>query len=122
MESKSGKQGLATRIGAILIFGPALFLLVILFLLKTGSTDLDLGWIFLLSGVAFLAFTTIRNFISTIGTSTKRAISTEAEMGLIGIGLGLVSPLAMLSYYFYGVAVLSVMIYFAKIFIFKERA
>ena len=118
----SRKQGFATSICAILIFGPALFLLVTLFLLKTGSTNFDLGWIFLLTGIAFLAFTTTRNFIITIGTSTKKAISTEAEMGLIGIGLGLVSPLAMLSYYFYGVAVLSVMIYFAKIFIFKERA
>ena len=122
MASGSGRQDLAIRICAVLIFGPALFLLVTMFLQGAGSASPGLGWMFLLVGMALLAFATTRNYIGTIGRGTQGVFSAEAEMGILGIGLGMVAPLGMLSYYFYGIAVLSVIIYIAKIFIIGERA
>ena len=122
MASGSGRQDLAIRVCAVLIFGPALYLIVTLFLQGAGSAKPGMGWMFVLLGMALLAFATTRNYIGTIGTGAKSTYSAEAEMGILGIGLGMVSPLAMLSYYFYGIAVLSVIIYIAKIFVYKEEA
>jgi hypothetical protein len=120
---QQNKQDLVIRICAILIFGPSLFIMVtLLFFPQKSSTILDFGWVLLLLGTTFLAFSTTKNFIDTIGMNAKKVVSTEADMGIISTGLALVSPLALLSYYFYGVVILSAIIFFAKIFIFKDRA
>jgi hypothetical protein len=124
MEPRSttpNRSDLIVRIGAVVVFGPLLVILILPFLSPGTSAFPPLGWIFLLAGSAFLAFTTLHNFAYSIGIRSKKIISTEAEMGIIGLGLALISPSVLLAGYFYFLVILSAVLIFTGLFMLKDK-
>ena len=109
-----------TRICALVILGSGILIFLAQFWFVESSLRPGMGWIFLLLGSAFLSFDVTTAFIHSIGTDQKRKISFETSLGIIGTGLVFTSPSVMMSYYFVGVVVLSVMIVLAKIFLNKR--
>ena len=116
------EKDLATRICALAILGPGLFIFLAQVWFVESSLRPGIGWIFLLLGSSFLSFDVTTYFINSIGTDKKRNISFETALGIIGAGLVFTSPSVMMSYYFGGIVVLSAIIVFAKIFLIKEQA
>lgn len=89
-------------------------LLILLLSIFTTSIKLDLGWMAVLAGVGFLSIDTVR--ITLQNWQNTRGIDIAPSAGLITIGLGAITKEPWLSSFFYGVAILTGILYLVKIF------
>lgn len=109
------------RLSGLFILGPALAIIAAYLILPKDQVIPSAGWLFILLGIAFLAFTTVRNFLITLRARPSHILFTETDMGLIAIGLALVAPSMWLTYYFYYLVILSAAMVLGRIFVDGRR-
>ncbi len=112
---KIDRRDLWLRISAVCIFGSSLFILIWLFFLQKNPA-FSFGWLLVMMGYAFLAFTTTRNFINVTSRGDKKAATTETELGILSVGLIFAAPTPLLSYYFLGGVILCAVLFFLELF------